>query len=133
MPHIVFDPVCLFTGPIYNVLGENIIKCAYLYSAPARGNLPPVADIVIPQEEYTEKPGSGLAEAAVGSHVRILEGYYAGEIGYITELKPQETESDEKTEAIGDRVVICIDADTFITLPVNNIELLQDEKPRRMR
>ena len=77
-PVIVTDSIGAgrISGPIYNVLGENIIKCAYLYSAPARGNLPPVADIVIPQEEYTEKPGSGLAEAAVGSHVRILEGYY---------------------------------------------------------
>ena len=44
-----------------------------------------------------------------------------------------ENGSDENTEPIGDRAAICIDADTNITLPVNNIELLQDEKPRLNR
>ena len=134
-PVIVTDSIGTgrISGPIYNVLGENIIKCAYLYSAPGRGNMPPVAEIIIPQEDYTETTRGRLSEISVGSHVRILDGYYAGEIGYITELKPQEADSDDKTEPIGDRVVICIDADTYITLPINNVELLQDEKPRRIR
>lgn len=131
-PVIITDSIGAgrLSEPIYNLLGENIIKCAYLYSAPARGNMPPTAEIIIPQEDLTANKNSGLAEVSVGSHVRILDGFYAGEIGYITELLPEETGRDENSEPIGDRVTICIDADTNITLPINNIELLQDDKPR---
>lgn len=131
-PVIVTDTIGTgrISGPVYNVLGENIIKCAYLYSAPARGNMPPVAEIIIPQEDLSASKKTGLSEISVGSRVRILDGYYAGEIGYITELMPQESGSDTNTEQIGDRVGICIDADTFITLPANNVELLQDDKIR---
>ena len=120
------------SDPIYELLGENIIKCAYLYSAPARGNLPPAAEIIIPQEDYSAGKNSMLADVSTGSRVRILDGYYAGEIGYITELLPAEI-SDENSEAAGDQIRVCIDADTVITLPVNNVELLQDEKPRKSR
>ena len=74
------------SAPIYNLLGENIIKCAYLYSVPARGNIPALAEIIIPREEYTGNKNSGLAEVTIGSRVRILDGYYAGEIGYISVL-----------------------------------------------
>ena len=76
---------------------------------------------------------AGMSDVSVGSRVRILDGYYAGEIGYITELLPQENGADGNTEPIGDRAAICIDADTNITLPINNIELLHDDKPRLNR
>lgn len=134
-PVIVTDSIGAgrLSAPIYNLLGENIIKCAYLYSVPARGNIPPLAEIIIPREEYTGNKNSGLAEVTIGSRVRILDGYYAGEIGYITELKPRTADEDNETEQIEDRVVICIDTDTNITLPVNNIELLQDDKSRQNR
>ena len=132
-PIIVTDTIGAgrISDPIYNMLGENIIKCAYLYSAPARGNLPAAAEIIIPQEEYSAEKSGLLSEVSVGSRVRVLEGYYAGEIGFITELLPQHAAPDGETEPIGDRVRVCIDADTDIELPVNNIELLQDEKPKK--
>lgn len=134
-PVIVTDSIGSgrLSDPVYNLLGENIIKCAYLYSAPARGNMPQTAEIIIPQEEYTADKNSMLADISINSRVRILDGYYAGEIGFVTELLPQESSGDGETEPIGDQVQICIDADTIITLPVNNIELLQDEKPRLNR
>ena len=129
-PVIVTDTIGggRISDPIYNMLGENIIKCAYLYSAPARGNIPLSAEIIIPQEDPTSDKNNLLSEITVGNRVRILDGYYAGEIGFITKLLPQGADSDEETEPIGDQVLICIDADTTITLPVNNIELLQDDK-----
>lgn len=134
-PVIVTDSIGAgrISEPIYNILGENIIKCAYLHSAPARGNMPQTAEIIIPQEDISANKNSTLSDISVGCRVRILDGYYAGEIGYITELLPMESGGDENSEPIGDRAAICIDADTNITLPVNNIELLQDEKPRLNR
>lgn len=134
-PVIVTDSIGSgrLSDPVYNLLGENIIKCAYLYSAPARGTMPQTAEIIIPQEEYTADKNSMIADISINSRVRILDGYYAGEIGFVTELLPQESSGDGETEPIGDQVQICIDADTIITLPVNNIELLQDEKPRLNR
>ena len=121
------------SDPIYEILGENIIKCAYLYSAPARGNLPQTAEIIIPQEDYSTGKNSILADVSVGSRIRILDGYYAGEIGYITELLPAEMSEESNSESAGDQIRVCIDADTVITLPVNNVELLQDDKPRNSR
>lgn len=134
-PVIVTDSIGAgrISDPIYNLLGENIIKCAYLYSAPPRGNLPGAAEIIIPQDDYSSEKSSLLSDAAVGARVRILDGYYAGEIGFIVELLPQESDEDSATEPIGDRVRVCIDADTDITLPVNNIELLQDDRPKANR
>ncbi len=134
-PVIVTDSIGAgrISDPIYNLLGENIIKCAYLYCAPARGNLPRTAEIIIPQEDYSTEKTSLLSEISAGSRVRILDGYYAGEIGYIVELIPQEKGAGPDSEPIGDQVRICIDQDTDITLPVNNVELLQDEKPRLNR
>ena len=129
-PVIVTDTIGggRISDPIYNMLGENIIKCAYLYSAPARGNIPQAAEIIIPQEDPSSDKNNLLSEISVGNRVRILDGYYAGEIGFITKLLPQGAGSDGDTEPIGDQVQICIDADTNITLPVNNVELLQDDK-----
>jgi hypothetical protein len=95
--------------------------------------MPQTAEIIIPQEEISSNKNSGMSDVSVGSRVRILDGYYAGEIGYITELLPQENGADGNTEPIGDRAAICIDADTNITLPINNIELLHDDKPRLNR
>ena len=134
-PVIVTDSIGVgrISDPVYNVLGENIIKCAYLYSAPARGNMERTAEIIIPQEDPVSEKSNLLAEVTVGSRVRILDGYYAGEIGFIIKLLPQESFAGGDTEPIGDQVQVCIDADTYITLPVNNIELLQDEKPGRNR
>ena len=134
-PVIVTDTIGMgrISDPIYQMLGENIIKCAYLYSAPARGNIPQTAEIIIPQEEMTSDKNNLLADIAVGNRVRVLDGYYAGEIGFITKLLPQEANTDEDSEPIGDRVQICSDADTYITLPVNNIELLQADKTGRNR
>ena len=134
-PVIVTDSIGAgrISDPIYNLLGENIIKCAYLYSAPARGNLPRTAEIIIPQEEFPTEKTSLLSEISAGDRVRILDGYYAGEIGFITELLPQETNGDGESEPKGDQVRVCIDADTNITLPVNNVELLQDDKLRLNR
>ncbi len=132
-PVIVTDSIGAgrISDPIYDILGENIIKCAYLYCAPARGNLPGVAEIIIPQEEYSTEKTSLLSEISIGNRVRILDGFYAGEIGFVVELLPQEMDEDADTEPIGDRVRVCIDADTDVTLPVTNIELLQDDKPKR--
>ena len=134
-PVIVTDMIGAgrISDPIYNLLGENIIKCAYLYSSPSYGNVPGTAEIIIPQEDYSAEKSSLLSEAAVGSRVRVLDGYYAGEIGFIVELLPQELSGDGVSESIGDRVRVCIDANTNITLPVNNVELLQDDKPRLSR
>ncbi len=134
-PVIVTDSIGTgrISDPIYELLGENIIKCAYLYSAPARGNMPQTAEIIIPQEDYAVEKSSLLSDVTIGARVRILDGYYAGEIGYIAELLPKEASSDGITEAIDDQVRVCIDSDTNITLPVNNVELLQDEKPRMNR
>ena len=134
-PVIVTDSIGAgrISDPIYNLLGENIIKCAYLYSAPERGNMPRTAEIIIPQEDYSTEKTSLLSEVSVGSRVRILDGFYAGEIGFIVELLPQEKSGDSETEPIGDQVRVCVDADTDITLPVNNVELLQDEKPKLNR
>lgn len=131
-PVIVTDSIGTgrISEPIYNVFGENIIKCAYLYSTPSRGNMPQTAEVIIPQEDLNADKNKGLSDITISSRVRILDGFYAGEIGYITKLLPQESDTEEGSEPIGDRVEICIDADTYITLPVNNIELLQDEKPR---
>lgn len=134
-PVIVTDSIGAgrISDPIYDMLGENIIKCAYLYSAPARGNMPQTAEIIIPQEDYSVEKSSLLSDVSVGSRVRILDGYYAGEIGYIAELLPKESSSDGISEAVDDRVRVCIDTDTDITLPVSNVELLQDDKPRMIR
>ncbi|MBR6090237.1 MAG: hypothetical protein IKP86_09915 [Anaerolineaceae bacterium] len=134
-PVIVTDSIGpgRISTPIYDILGENIIKCAYLYSAPARGNMPCAAEIIIPQEEMTKDKSGRLTDAAVGNRVRILDGYYAGEIGYIAELMPSENSEDGETEQIGDQIRVCIDEDTSITLPVNNVEILEDEKPRTNR
>lgn len=134
-PVIVTDSIGggRISEPVYNMLGENIIKCAYLYSAPARGHMPPTAEIIIPKEDFSGNRKSGLSEVSVGTRVRVLDGFYAGEIGYITELKPLEAGGDNETEQISDQVVICIDADTNITLPVNNVEILQDDRTRLNR
>ena len=134
-PVIVTDMIGAgrISDPIYNLLGENIIKCAYLYSAPSHGNIPGTAEIIIPQENYSSEKSGLLSDASVGSRVRVLDGYYAGEIGFIVELLPQELSGDGLSESIGDRVRVCIDAETNITLPVNNVELLQDDKPRLNR
>ena len=131
-PVIVTDSIGAgrLSDPVYELLGENIIKCAYLYSAPARGNMPRTAEIIIPREEYSPDKNSMLADISVNSRVRILDGFYAGEIGFVTELLPQNNADNADKEPIGDQVRICIDANTAIVLPVNNIELLQDEKPR---
>lgn len=134
-PVIVTDSIGTgrISDPIYDLLGENIIKCAYLYSAPARGNMPQTAEIIIPQEDYSVEKSSLLSDVSVGSRVRILDGYYAGEIGYIAELLPKEKSSDGVSESVDDQVRVCIDSDTDVTLPVSNVELLQDDKPRKNR
>lgn len=134
-PVIITDSIGAgrISDPIYDMLGENIIKCAYLYSAPAKGHMQQTAEIIIPQEDYTSDKSSLLSDVAVGSRVRILDGYYAGEIGYIAELMPKEKGGDGQSEQIDDQVRVCIDSDTDVTLPVSNVELLQDDKPRMNR
>lgn len=113
------------SDPVYDILGDNIIKCAYLYSAPARGIIPVTAEIIIPEEEYETVSRSLMTDVSVGSQVRILDGFYSGEVGFVTELLPQSESKTKDGEATDDRVRICVDADTEIVLPVSNVEIVR--------
>ena len=111
-------------SPIYSLLGENIIKCAYLYSEGPRGNLPGGSEIIIPQDMGFSAQMRIPTDIEVGSRVRILDGYYNGEIGYVTEVLAPGNNTNGNTEQIGECVRICIDENTETVLPLNNVELL---------
>lgn len=108
------------SDPIHLALGENIIKFAYLYAAEPGSGYPFRPEIIIPQDEYVPESRNPLSTLAVGAQVRILEGFYGGELGIVTEIQP----AAECSGGECDQVVISIDESTVVTLPVNNIEVI---------
>ncbi len=65
-----------------------------------------------------------LKTLTIGSQVRIVEGFYGGELGIVTEIISGTAESPDSLESSSDQVRITIDEATQITLPVNNIEVI---------
>ncbi len=110
------------SDPVYEILGDNIIKCAYIYSEKS------VAEIIIPMEESADSRDNSLKDIVLNTRVRILDGFYAGEIGFVSGLLPKGNGDQGDALTIDDRVRICLDADTEVVLPVSNIEIVRREK-----
>ncbi|NMA13207.1 MAG: hypothetical protein GX933_08535 [Chloroflexi bacterium] len=108
------------SDPIHLALGENIIKFAYLYAAGPGAGVPSRPEIIIPQDEYIPESKNPSKSLVVGAQVRILEGFYGGELGIVTEVKQVSAESGDESE----QVVVAIDESTVVTIPINNIEVI---------
>jgi len=126
-PIIVTDQLGVgrLSDPVHMVLGDNIIRFAYLYALTSGSRKTQKPEIIIPQEEYVPEKESLLKILKIGDQVRIIDGFHGGELGIVTEMLPVvENDSNPLAEEDVDRVKICIDQNTEIVLPVNNIEII---------
>lgn len=129
-PVIVTDQLGIgrLSEPVHDILGENIIKCAYLYGVMRVGTVPGKPEIIIPVDDLIPERGNPFENIEVGLSVRIIEGFYNGEIGFVTELIPAMIEGSDasgKTE-ICDNVRVRIDEETEIVIPVTNVQIIRD-------
>ena len=124
-PIIVTDMIGVgrLNDPVHMVLGENIIRFAYLYSSSdgIQNSLKP--EIIIPQEEYVPESENLLKKLKTGDQIRIIEGFHGGELGIVVELLPG---MENDTEALSDidRIKVCIDQNTEVVLPLSNVEMI---------
>lgn len=98
-------------------LSENIIKFAYLTAMTGRYGSPRKPEIIIPKDEYTPQknnPGEPLKE---GERVRIIDGFYGGEIAIVSQLIASDPDNAEF-----EQVVLLVDDETELTLPIQNVE-----------
>ncbi len=126
-PVIVTDQIGVsrLSNPVHMVLGENIIRFAYLYAPPAAGGRQRRPEIIIPQEEYIPEKENLRNILKIGDQVRVIEGFHGGEIGIVTALLPaHEDDSDPGLDEMPDRVQVRFDQHTEIVLPINNIEII---------
>lgn len=126
-PIIVTDQLGVgrLSDPVHMALGDNIIRFAYLYALTSGSRKTQKPEIIIPQEEYVPEKESLLKILKIGDQVRIIDGFHGGELGIVTEMLPVvENDSNPLAEEDVDRVKICIDQNTEIVLPVNNIEII---------
>ncbi len=112
------------SNPVHLTLGENIIKFAYLYSDNNASGKLIRPEIIIPQDEYIPEKENPLNHLGIGSQVRIIEGFYGGELGIVVDILPGNDENSDNTEIAPDQVKICIDEETYVTLPKNNVEVI---------
>ncbi len=124
-PVIVTDLIGVgrLSDPVHMVLGENIIRFAYLYSSSNGTQNTQRPEIIIPQEEYVPESESLLKKLKTGDQIRIIDGFHGGELGIVVELLPG-MENDSEALSEMDRVKVCIDQNTEIVLPLSNIEMI---------
>ncbi len=113
------------SDPVYMVLGENIIRFAYLYAVMSCGNERRRPEIIIPLEEFTEEKKE-KTEVKIGSQVRVLDGFYGGEIGYVTAFLSENGSENESgiTSSTADQVKVRIEQNLEVVLGINNVEVL---------
>ena len=129
-PIIVTDwlGVGKMSSPVELTLGENIIKFAYLYGISGSLGIPRRPEIIIPKDEYIPEKENPLNTLTVGSQVRILEGFYGGELGIVIDILPENDENSENLETDADQIKVCIDEETYVILPTNNVEVISLKK-----
>lgn len=106
--------------PVQQALGKNIIKFAYLTAASSRYGNPRKPEIIIPKDEYTPKAENPSEPLEIGDSVRILDGFYGGEIGVIRGFS-----NDDAKSADFEQVRVALEAETEIVLPIHNVERVQ--------
>ncbi len=112
------------SDPVELTLGENIIKFAYLYAISGTLNAPKRPEIIIPRDEYVPEKENPLKALTVGAQVRIIEGFYGGELGLVMDILLAGDEESEQPESEIDQVKVCIDEDTYVVLPTSNVEII---------
>lgn len=105
------------SSPIQLALGKNIIKFAYLTALTSRYGNPRKPEIIIPKDEYAPKKDSPAEPLEAGDTVRIIDGFYGGEIGVIRELIQPDARSAEF-----EQVRLSLDLETELILPIQNVE-----------
>lgn len=103
--------------PAQLALGKNIIKFAYLTGLSSRYGNPRKPEIVIPKDEYTPQKSSAAEPLEIGDTVRIIDGFYGGEIGVISDLVNPDAKNAEF-----EQVRVRLDQDTELALPIHNVE-----------
>lgn len=124
-PVIVTDTIGFsrFSNPVLDILGDNIIKSAYIYSTKPQPGMGFRAEVIIPDDFQGDRTGP-QGEIKIGSQVRILEGFFRGEVGYVTEIRPSYENEDAILEPHEDLVRVQVDSQSETVLPVANVEII---------